>query len=336
MKKRNQDSPKSNLLFFPNLKERLLKKGLDFINQKKYIEASELLLQAAEIDEEDAEVGTALMIALYQCTDYKKAKVQGKKMLNEGIGDYFEIMDLFLMTLIQLGDHEEMVTMIRALIDERELPPDKLQHYEKLLEFGKNRLSASDLGIYIQQEKRMLFETDDLQDQVIRISQLVHENIQPYIEEIRSYIQDPDQHPFIQTLLISVLREHEIADSFAIRKFYFEDTIIPKEIIPIFETPFYNALLDVLTREVEQQNPTLFMSIKAMIDRHFFLLYPFELEPIDVNLWAAAYYRLGQRSLGQENEEVEYIADIFEVDSLDLTRALAYLDQLDEISLPNM
>jgi tetratricopeptide (TPR) repeat protein len=271
MKNEEKEPKKSNVVLFPQLKERLLKRGLDCIEEKAYKEAGDLLHQARSLDADDAEVGKALMITLYQIGDYQEAKEQGRDLLHRGIGDYFEIMDLFLMILVQLGEHEEIVSMINVLLEEKELPPEKKGHYEKLLVFSEKRLPGKD-AMPESGSHAKLFDSDDLQEQIFRISKLVHENIQPYLDEIKAYIQDPNQHPFIQTLLINVLKEQQNTDVFEIQKFGRRETISPAELMPIFEAPLYNLLLHQLSKDVEQKNPTLFTHIKTMMDRHFFLL----------------------------------------------------------------
>ncbi|GER66155.1 TPR repeat-containing protein YsoA [Weizmannia acidilactici] len=326
---------KSNVVPFPRLKERLLERGLESISQKEYKEAAALLRQARTLDREDADVGTALMIALYQSGDYEGAKEQGRQMLHEGIGNYFEVMDLFLMILVQLGEHEETVRTISALLEEKEAPLEKLDHYEKLLAFSEKRVQLPKPELDPDQKGQKLFESDDLQEQILRVSRLVHENIRPYIGEIRGFIRNPDEHPFIQTLLINVLKEQGISDTFEIQKLNRHDTVNPAELLPIFETQLYNLLITRLSRDVEQKNPTLYAHIKTMVDRHFFLLYPFEPEPLDTGLWTAAYYSMGLKIYGQD-ECNEKIAMYYSVNPEELADAVRYLESLEEISLPNL
>ena len=42
------------------------------------------------------------------------------------------------MILIQMGDHHAVVHTIKALIDEKEVPFDKLDHYEKTTSIQSN------------------------------------------------------------------------------------------------------------------------------------------------------------------------------------------------------
>lgn len=326
---------KSNVVPFPRLKERLLERGLESISQKEYKEAAALLRQARRLDHDDGEIGTAYMIALYEAGDYERAKEQGRQMLREGTGDYFEILDLFLMILVQLGEHEEISSTLHALLEEKEAPPDKLDHYEKLLAFSEKRMQMPKPEQEPGQTGRKLFETENQEEQILRVSHLVHENIRPYLDEIRAYIRDPDEHPFIQTLLLNVLKEQGITDEFEVQKLGKAGAVNPAHLLPIFETQLYNLLITRLSRDLEQKNPTLFAQVKTVLDRHFFLLYPFEPEPEDPSLWAAAYYSMGLKLFGQE-AYLDKIAMYYSVELDALLEAVRYLESLEEISLPNL
>ena len=44
------------------------------------------------------------------------------ELLRMGIGDYFQIMSIYLMVLLQLSEHEEMVETIELLFQENQIP----------------------------------------------------------------------------------------------------------------------------------------------------------------------------------------------------------------------
>ena len=62
------------------------------------------------------------------------------EMLNKDIGDYFQLINIYLMVLLQLSEHQEMVTTIELLFEESQIPFDKEEHFEKMLQFSKRAL----------------------------------------------------------------------------------------------------------------------------------------------------------------------------------------------------
>ena len=55
----------------------------------------------------------------------------------KGIGDYFQMVDLYLTILIQLHEYQEIVITIEALLDEKEIPPEKHDHFLTILQFSR-------------------------------------------------------------------------------------------------------------------------------------------------------------------------------------------------------
>lgn len=336
MKKKERDMNNQNIVLFPGLKDRLLVLGLEHLDNHRYAEAADLLSQANEIDPEDPEIGISFLLALYESGNYENAKVQCNKLLYRGIGDYFEIIDVFLMILIQLSEHDEVVHTINALIEENEVPIEKKEHYEKLLLYSEKRISTHINHNQTHDEiesEHSLFSNNDITEQIMKVAQLTNKNIRPFISELTTYLLDTSSHPFIQTMVINVLKEHGSEKEFVVKKFQYEETIIPANLNSIFETPFYTTFINDIKVKIENENPSFFEQIKSIIDRHFFLLYPFELSPVDTHLWTAAYQCLGFEFYG-EDVNIEKIAKQYGVDFSTLENAMNFIHKLEEISLP--
>jgi tetratricopeptide (TPR) repeat protein len=331
------NSHNGKVIIFPGLKDRLMSIGLEKLEGKKYGEAVELLSQAKELDRDDAEIGMALLVSLYEAGDYEQAKQQGEELLHKGIGDYFEIFDIFIMILIQLGEHKAVIETITALFDEREVPADRMEHYEKLLQFSQKRIPH-------KEERKDFQKTDEMQpssilknlgikEQIFRAAQLNYENIYPFTAELREFLENPNNHPFVKSMVMNVFKEHGVERPTLIKKFTFEEQVVPADLPAVFETPFYLEFIKFLRKEVEDENPTLFQQIKIVIDRHFFLLYPFELSPTSAPVWAAAYFLFVQE-MYQDDTEPEKIAHQFGIEDKMLSKALNWILELEEISLP--
>lgn len=323
---------KQKIIPFPFLKDRLMELGLEHLHHHRYAEAVNLLRQANEMDPSNQEISTAYLLALYENGDFEEAKELCLKLLHQGIGDYFEINDVYIMILIQMGDHHAVVHTIKALIDEKEVPFDKLDHYEKLLQFSQTRMDNP-----FESRKRVdhepLFSSNDMKENMFKIAQLANQNIYPYIDELLEHLQNEREHPFIQTMILNVLREHHFNRQVMVKKFHYDGEVTPDQIEPVFETPFYLELTNFLKEKIEHENPTLFSQMKEILDRHFFLLYPFELSPKNKELWAAALYGYVGKLYG-DNIDIDKIANKFETDAESLANSIDFIERLEEISLP--
>ncbi|RLQ98021.1 tetratricopeptide repeat protein [Falsibacillus albus] len=339
--KKNQE----NIILFPNLKERYLDIGLEHLNQHRFHEAVEFLQKALQLSEGrgDGDIEMALAIALYESRSYKEAKNICQELLHKGIGDYFEVVDLYLMILLQLNEHQEIESTIRALLEEREVPSEKLEHFEKLLQFSERALYASspqveendDDNEELNLSNQVLLEGRNVQEQALLLAQLAQKNIHPYLKELKSFLKDNKQHPFLQTMALNVLKEHAIGHPVEISKFDYTDEVIPSQLDEVFANDFFIEIKEELEREIGQSNPTLFDQCMELVKRHEFLLYPFDLPEASPKLAAAAYHLLMLEYYG-EDRPAEVIAEQYGADEEGIHKPLAVIRNLEEISSPIM
>ena len=89
---------------------------------------------------ENYEVNMGLLVSLVELQQYEEARELCHELLRKGIGDYFQIINIYLMVLLQLSEHQEMVETIELLFQENQIPFDKIEHFEKMLHFSKKVL----------------------------------------------------------------------------------------------------------------------------------------------------------------------------------------------------
>lgn len=335
MEKNKKENSDQKIVLFPGVKDRLMEMGIAHLDNHQFAEAVNFLGQANEIDPENPEIGTAYLIALYESGNYEKAKEVCHYLLHQGIGNYFEIIDVYLMILIQLSNHEEIIHTITTLIDENEVPLEKIEHYKKLLQFSQNRVGTENQQpvLKMDEPKTPLFSSEDIKENIYKLAQLSNQNIYPYMDELIKYIGKREAHPFLKTMIVNILSEHGVEKEIHLEKFNNNGTFIPVKLPSIFETSFYIVLLETLKNELENNNPTLYQQMKDIVDRHFFLLYPFELMPENPKLWSLAYQCFGQELYG-ETVDLEKIAIENQVNIASLVKAINFLKKLEEISLP--
>ncbi|XXM70954.1 tetratricopeptide repeat protein [Lysinibacillus sphaericus] len=272
---------KGKVLQFPGLKERLLEKGVQALENGEIQESADLLSQAYEMDPQNPDINTALVLALYENKQYDDAKVICKEMLLEGIGEYFEVVDMYLMILIQLHQHQDVVDTIHALFDEKEVPFEKEEHFRKLLHFSEKVLEGKEpvnrMGEPEIPETSIL-KDKSLEEQTLIAAQLVHQNIRPYLEELLACLKDGNSHPFLQSMILNVLREHGYDKEIIMSKLDTEVKVIPSELQDVFETETFKSVAEELEELLSQRNPTLYQHALELVKRHCFLLYPLEMQ----------------------------------------------------------
>ena len=72
-----------------------------------------------------------------------------------------------------------------------------------------------------------------------------------------------------------------------------------------------------------------------MVERIFFISYPFDLEPESTSAWAAAFHQLVQQYHGIDME-VSVLASEYGVQVKEIEQAIAQIEGIEKISYPNI
>ncbi|MFJ7753291.1 tetratricopeptide repeat protein [Peribacillus muralis] len=338
-KNRNK-AGESRIIAFPNLGERLKAKGLDELENRNFKAAAQLFSQAMEYEPEDDEVCMGLVVSLVELEFYEESKELCREMLNKGIGDYFQLINIHLMVLLQLGEHQEMVTTIELLFDENQIPFDKEEQFEKMLQFSKRAIEdkkeeedRQNEQISAELQEDGLFEGKTDSEMFLVISKLTHINIRPFIPQIEQFLQKDEGHPFFKTMLLNILTEQEYNEEVSIKKFDEGKAVLPTELKSMKETDFYKTITSLTEAKISQENPSLFEMVHSLIERHSFLLYPFEPEGEGIPSWAGAYHALAEEYMAGE-VSVGNIAGFYHAKEEAVADILSYLKELEEISYP--
>lgn len=339
MNKRDHSKKENKIILFPNLEKRLLEKGLEQIQCKNFTEAIKLLSQANQFNPDDEDINLGLVVANFEAGNLEEANQRAKNMLRLGIGEYFTIVDMYIMILVQQKQYSEIVTTIEVLLEEREVPADKLEHFMKMLHFSRKMSESISNNNAPEQSNPFkeltfdLFSIKDAGEQVYLAGRLASSNIKAYILEISEYLSSDDGDPFFKTILLTVLKEQDYDKEIIVKKYFKELALVPKELFEVHFHPDLLAALEIVTGSLENEDPILLDSIKQLMERYFFLLYPFRTEIEEPNIWGAAFHFVALSYFGQ-SQEVSNIADLYRVEQTDVEACVDQISRIDEISLP--
>jgi tetratricopeptide (TPR) repeat protein len=341
MKKRERAKRKENIIYLPGLEKRLTEKGLESLHNKKFSEAIKLLEEAKELDPENSDILIGLVLAYFEAGAFIKAKELANEMLLKGIGDYFQMVDLYLTVLIQLHEYTEIVSTIEALLEEKEIPAEKHDHFVTLLQFSKRMADSSqaepneDVPEESNTKELNLQNIHSLNEQMLLISSLAKKNIRPYMEEIKNYLQEDYGHPFLKTMLLTLLKEQEYDKEIMVKKFNMEMKVVPTELPEIHSQPKMKEIEKQLEDRLESSNPVLFENIKGMVERIFFISYPFEIKPVSTSVWAASFHLLAENYLGIEPNLAD-ISNEYQASPEKIEQVIAKIREIEGISYPNI
>ncbi len=97
------------------------------------------------------------------------------------------------------------------------------------------------------------------------------------------------------------------------------------------DNKFAEAIFAGLAEMLEHSNPSLLEQVIGIIQQHLFMLYPFELEPREVDVWVNAYYKWANAMYGNYcviSDDVNHLAveeAISIIEELEIRQKLFYI-----------
>lgn len=343
MKKKQRIRKEGNIIHFPDVEQRLFEKGMELMEKKRFREAVVFLEEAHQLNPDLDEAKYVLMLAYYELAEWRKARELAEKMMGSGIGDYYQIVDFYLAILVELQDYEQLQLTVEALLDERDVPLEKLEHFRQMLDFSNRMLEQNFSRIEetdfdeeeeeVQVSEVTIMSPDEDPNELIRkAAQLAYQNIYPLMAQLDEILRAREVHPIVKTFVLNALKEHGVAVRVLIRKFNREIEVIPVELPDIRELVDEIEIKQLLTNQLEHDNPVLLGSLCELLGRHSLCLYPFEREPkATARAYAAAYHLLGLQYFGQASKEEE-LYHLYQTNQLEVEKVYPVLLQLEEIS----
>ena len=304
---------------FPHLSELLMKKGMEAMEDKNYKDAYRYFDQGIQIEPEHEDINIGLALSLVELGRYQEAKEIVKRMMDQGIGEYFHVINIYLMILLQLNEHEEIIAVIEALFDEDQVPPERVESLENLLAMSKRIAGQQEdssqpsptEGLPIDEEEVLrILESGTIEEQLYILSSLSNQNIRPWADALCQYLIE-EKHPFLKTLVLSLLREQEVNRMIEMEKFGQRWTVNIEDLPKVEETRFLTELQKELSEKLEHNDPIMYDQALEMVKRHNILLYPLNIDHLSI--WGEAYERLVKEAYGLVwDEPDEEIAGILE------------------------
>lgn len=293
----------NNIILFPGLSKRLLDKGKALLESKQYKDALTIFEQLQEVNSTTQEAEIGIVVCLLELGRFQEARKKCKRLLETDVGDYYDILQIYLTILVQLNEYQELIDIVEAVLQENKVPAKIGEHLFQLLEFGrKMKEGAFEETIDIIESPRppdpypidfsgihnMRFE-----EQVLLMDQLKNAEIEKYMKQIEALLVDDSAHPMIKTMLVQLLIERQLDHTFFISKFGKEKRFIPVDLPEVFEDKIVIQVENALEDNLGQENPALFDVVRQLWHQQLYILYPFLPEPYDPSLWAAALHKTG-------------------------------------------
>lgn len=338
--KSHDPSDNDNVILFPGLIQKLAEKGMAALKEKKYYDALTYFNQSTELDPEHAQARYGLVITNIELNRLDEAKKYCESMLREGIGDYYEVLQVYVSLLIQLSAYNEVVDLLEVVIQEDKLPAEMAETFYQLLDFSRNMTEENESVItdapmdeqsFLPPPAELLTELKEgnPDEQWGAIQQLSYHKLEDVEDAYRNFLESPYQHPVLKSYILQLLKEMESTGTFVVHKFG-EDFTIELHTEDLFHETFGVKVIERLEEELADDNPTLFDIVQQVWWHYLFALYPKKPEPANVDLWACALHETG-RDLLDDGEEFIPLAAHYGADDTAVTMCVEHIKEIEQL-----
>ncbi|WP_280769820.1 tetratricopeptide repeat protein [Salipaludibacillus daqingensis] len=344
----NQANGHNNVILFPGLVAKLVEKGMSSLKGKKYYDALTYFKQSTELEPKHPQARYGLVITNIEINQLEEAKKHCESMLNEGIGEYYDILQVYVSLLVQLGLHQEVVDLLEVVIAEEKLPPQMAESFFHLLEFSRQMtdeyqekganegLGINGNSIKIVPSRKELIEAlekGDPDQQWGAIQQLSQYGSQVVEDASREFLKGKDNQPVLKSYLLQTLKELNVQGEFEVHKFGESFFIKIEDLESVFHRKFGTVVLRRLEQVLGQENPSMFEMMQQVWWHYLFAIFPKSPEPIKAEVWACALHQLGLHLLEGSNNP-DKIIHKYETELTEVETALSNLKEIESVLYP--
>lgn len=310
----------NKVVLFPGTVKLLTSKGREALEENRAEEALQLFLEALEISPDYYQARLGMVLAYMKLEKYNDALSETSALLKEGLGDYFDILHIHITLLVSVAKYEKVVTILEGILSEGTFPAKYAESFFDTLHFARNMTER------LEQIKKIPLEEEPINEEVLQKlqSDVKEEQWQAIqmlstlkqarvIDAFKNFLINEQNDCLLKTFVIKALKEMDVSTPVMIEKFGQQLEVIPNELQDPFEDEFVQKVMSEITERLEDHNPSLKVIALQIWSYYYFAIYPFQAEPENVNLWAAALEIVALESFGMEFDESE-IASSYQVD----------------------
>ena len=277
MKEKKKLTKYGNVVLFPGAIERMLMEAHELAENYQFAQANELFEKVFQYTEGDEMSLSMYAYSLYEAKSFQKAKDVCEALLSLGPVMYFEAMELYLTICMQLRQFKQVEKIIESLLEEGAIPEEQLEKFERLknlnADIAENQSLQAETEIIeevdVVEFDVALFLEKTVEEQMMIVHDLTNKNIRPFVTELKGIVENTSTHPFIQSLILVLLVEQQVAMDVTVTKFDRVQTINPAELELPTKLPQFQAISEIALDRLEQE-PSILELVQYLIAKHVY------------------------------------------------------------------
>lgn len=316
-KKRKAAVSHGNVIIFPGTLERLKRQAAEALQKELYSDAVEYLHEMMEVDPSERSYYDQLAVCYYELKEFEKAKEFALLAMQNEVGDYIKMLELYLSILIQLQQYDEVEMMIQGLLEKQIIPQDSMQKFKYLRELnGRLAKRYDEEAQHGQQpaiEAETFFSMSSEKQQDVLLS-LQHGQLSGCIPLLTAIAEKEDSDLAVKTYALLLLQQSGSSQPVTVKKLHFEAQVNPASLTAPENDQFVSEVL-FLAQSQFDKDPTAGELAGHLIMKYSVLLYPFHWASYAAEEVADAYAEYVRALLYEKQpEDTELLKFIRSVD----------------------
>ncbi|EAE2482741.1 hypothetical protein [Listeria innocua] len=298
--------------FFPMSVKKFMEKGIASLTEEEKMSTLHYLENAYHQEPCNEEIVHRLIQFYNQTNKTKKAQEIGQNFLTMN-GYNKEILGELSVTFMQEDNMDTYFTLVRHYMEE-EKQEDTKEVTNNVIPFPKQFVPRKDIRDFASWQTA---------EQLEFLQEARFLEIDDFLPAFKMFLADESFSPFVQSMIFELMQEKEVNEEIEVRKIDKHDIFNPSEVPMLAENAFATELFAGLADKLEHSNPSLLEQIIGIIQQHLFMLYPFEFEPKEVDVWVNAYFKWANSMYG----DVSLISDA--VNQAAVEEAISIIEELE-------
>ncbi|AOM82326.1 DUF3196 family protein [Salisediminibacterium beveridgei] len=336
---REEHDQKDNVIQMPGLVERLVDFGMNALKEKRLYDALTYFNQVTQLDEDHPQGRYGLVIANIELNRLEEARIQCESMLEEGLGDYYDVLKIYISLLVQLTDYERVVEILDEALPLETMPSEMAESFEELLKFAREMVEDDSSKLRQQADDHdMSVTTGDLintiqqgntEEQWGAIHKLSHREKSIAVEAYRELLASDGHHPVLKSYVLSTLEEMGIKEQFDVHKFGHTYQVNLADANQLFHREEGMKVVRLIRDQLEAENPSLLSLAEQLWWHYLFAIYPVPLQGSGERAWAGALHMHLEKLMNQEGMEVEDFAEIYGTGADELISCCKHIEEIE-------
>lgn len=335
-----EHNQKDNVIQMPGLVERLVDFGMTALKEKRLYDALTYFNQVIQLDENHSQGRYGLVIANIELNRLKEARVQCESLLDENIGNYYDVLKVYISLLIQLADYERVVEILDEALPTDTMPPEMEESFEQLLTFAREMVEddgtsslqtrATDHDVSVSTGELIdRVNSGNTEEQWGAIHNLSHREKDIAVKTYREFLSSAEHHPVLKSYVLSTLEEMGIKDNFEVYKFGHTYQVNTADANHLFHRGEGMKVVRLIREQLEEENPSLLSLAEQLWWHYLFAIYPGPLQEADERAWASALHMHLDRLMNNEETELEDYTEMYQTNAEDLQKCCRHIEEIE-------